>query len=345
MPDCSSVRESMPLLLTESLDPARRELTHQHIESCAVCGAEWDAYKETWTVLADLPEVEVPARVKANFLAAAGLASAARDEQRPANVVPFQRRKAFQWLAQAAAVVVIAGGSYFVGTSRQAPVQERALEPAKVTGVSVLPNANDYTRVSLAETRVLDADSLSPVIQGRPNIANVQFFDSDATDDKIGLSFDVTSRWTVTGNPRDKSLVRLLSYMIENEGGTRSGAIEGVGRMYADPANADPEIADALAKILRNDSQHAGMRLSAVETLSTLPASGSSETREALIQALKSDPNPAVRIKAVEALANLTRNGETLDSATVDTLRQKANQLDENVYVRVKAAEALGNIK
>ena len=68
------------------------------------------------------------------------------------------------------------------------------------------------------------------------------------------------------------------------------------------------------------------------------------KTKAALIQALKSDPNPAVRIKAVEALANLARSGATLDAATLDTLRQKAVQDNENVYVRVKAAEALSSI-
>jgi HEAT repeat protein len=68
------------------------------------------------------------------------------------------------------------------------------------------------------------------------------------------------------------------------------------------------------------------------------------ETREALIEALKNDPNPAVRIKAVEALANLARTG-ALDVNTIDTLRQKASQPDENLYVRAKAAEVLGNIR
>ena len=52
-----------------------------------------------------------------------------------------------------------------------------------------------------------------------------------------------------------------------------------------------------------------------------------------------------MRIKAVEALANMARSGQTLDPAMVDTLRQKALQDDENPYVRVKAAEALGNIR
>jgi len=51
MPDCDAVRENMPMLLTESLDPARRELTHQHIETCPLCVAEWMAYQETWQIL------------------------------------------------------------------------------------------------------------------------------------------------------------------------------------------------------------------------------------------------------------------------------------------------------
>ena len=118
----------------------------------------------------------------------------------------------------------------------------------------------------------MDAATLSPEIQGRPNIANVQFVDADAADDEIGVSFDVTSRWTVTGNPKDRSMVRLLSYMLENEESMtpRSSAMEWVRRTYSDPAYADPEIAKALAKVLRNDS-HEGVRIRAVETLTTLP--------------------------------------------------------------------------
>ena len=57
MSDCDVMRESMPLLLTESLDPSRRELAHQHIERCPSCSDEWTGYRETWSVLGDLPEV------------------------------------------------------------------------------------------------------------------------------------------------------------------------------------------------------------------------------------------------------------------------------------------------
>ena len=68
MSDCTVMRESMPLLLTESLDPVRRENVHQHIERCAACGEEWAGFRETWSLLETLPEVEVPPHVKQRFM-------------------------------------------------------------------------------------------------------------------------------------------------------------------------------------------------------------------------------------------------------------------------------------
>lgn len=349
MSECSAVNERMPLLLTESLDGVRREQTHQHIEGCDLCSAEWSAYKDTWALMGDLPEVEVPARVKAQFLVAAGLAELPQNETRDnaeTNVVPFRRRPAFKWVAQAAAVAVLVGGGYFAGNrTGNNDIQTAGRTPASVSEpIPIERVANRIPAVSLAETRTIDAEAMSPEIEGRPNITNVQFVDDDAGDNQIGVSFDVTSRWTVTGNPKDKSMVRLLSYMLENEESMtpRSSAMDWVRRTYSDPAYADPEIANALAKVLRND-EHEGVRIRAVDTLTTLPAA--SQTRDALIDALKSDPNPAVRLKAVEALIEMARSGEVLDAAMVDTLKQKAAQDDENLYVRVKAAEALSEIK
>ncbi|HEY8850112.1 MAG TPA: HEAT repeat domain-containing protein [Thermoanaerobaculia bacterium] len=331
MSECDLMRESMPLLLTESLDPVRRETTHQHIERCAACASEWNGYRETWRMMGDLPEVEVPAHVRERFLASIPTISEG------GTVVPFQRRPLTRRLAEAAAVVLIAGASYWIGHGG-APLR-LPQTPATINSVAAAP-------YSIAESRVLSARSISPNIEGRPDIQNVSFVDPNPNDDEIGLSFDITSHVTVTGKPTDKSMVRLLRYVLENEDHTspsRSRAIDWVRTTYSQPGNADPEIAEALANVLRTD-QHQGVRIQAVDTLKRMSGAMATDTREALIQALKSDPNPAVRIKAVEALANLARSGAVLDSATLDTLRQKASQDDENRYIRVKAAEALSSI-
>ena len=334
MSECHFMKENMPLLLTESLERDRRELTHQHIESCSACSAEWASYRDTWTMLSDLPEVEVPARVRHEFLSAIGLEES--KSAAPRNVVAFRRRPVAKWVAQAAAVVIIAGGAYFAGQrTTNVVVPETA---ARID--SIQP-----AQYSIAESRTLPASEMSPHIQGRPDIQNVQFLESERG--QIGLSFDVKSRLTVTGNPNDRSMVRLLAYVLENQNSitpSRSRAIEWVRQTYSDPQFADPEIANALAKLLRSD-EHEGVRIRAAETLKTMPAPVGGETREALIDALKNDPNPAVRIKAVEALSNLARTGSPLDSMTIDTLRQTAAQEDENLYVRAKAAEVLSTIQ
>lgn len=338
MGECSAMRESMPTLLTESLDAAGRELAHQHIESCAECGEEWQAMKATWALMEELPIVEVPSRVRDRFLAEVMPATAA------SNVVPFHRRAAFKWLAQAAAVVLIAGGSFFAG-HRTVTIQPGET-PAKIIGaipVKYLPQP-----YSIAETRVLPASMVSPNIEGRPEIENVQFVDPDPSDGKIGVAFDITSHVTVNGSPNDKSMVRLLSYVLQSADRAslaRSHTLDVVRNTYANSPDTDPEIAQALAKVLRSDD-HQGVRIAAVDTLNTLSAKATTTepTRDALIEALRSDPNPAVRIKAVEALAKMASAGQTLAPEAVDMLRQKASQSDENLYVRVKAAEALSKI-
>jgi HEAT repeats len=332
MSDCDAVRESMALLLTESLDPAQRELTHQHIEQCPACTDEWTAYRNTWKLLDELPVVEPPAQLKGRFLGEVFPAA-------KANVIPFHRRAAFKWLAQAAAVAVIAGGSYFAGH------RVSSGQPAgAVLTAPTLPAATPIS-YSIAASRVIPAEAVSPVIQGRPDLQNVQFTDDNPNDPEIGVSFDLTSHVKVTGKPTDKSMVQILRYVLENEdhlSPSRQRAIDWVRAKYS--STPDPVIGEALANVLRND-QHEGVRIKAVDTLKNLPASASGDdTHQALIDALRNDPNPAVRIKAVEALANLARKGATLDSATLDILRQKASQGDENLYVRVKAAEALSNV-
>jgi hypothetical protein len=337
MPGCDSVTENMPLLLTESLDPATRELTHQHIETCAMCAAEWSAYKETWSILDTLPELDVPPRVKQRFLAEVSPAAVTP------NVVPFRRRSAPRWLAQAAAVVIIAGGAFY-GGRRLTPRVELTPTPAQVTAIQQAAPTPFY---SIAESRVLPAASISPQIEGRPDIQNVQFTDASPSNQQIGVSFDITSHVTVTGRPTDKSMVRLLRYVLENEdkqSPSRSRAIDWVRSTYSHVGNPDPEITEALANVLRND-EHQGVRIKAADTLQSLQSKMTDGTRDALVEALKNDPNPAVRIKAVEALAKLARSGGNLDPDMVDTLRRKASQGDENVYVRVKAAEALSSIQ
>lgn len=341
MSDCTVMRESMPLLLTESLDPVRRENAYQHIEHCDACGEEWNGFRETWTLLETLPEVDVPPSVKQKFL---GTINA----QPETNVVPFHRRPAVRWLAQAAAVVIIAGGSYFAGHQRTEPrVIETPTTPATITSMTPAPSVQPVA-FSIAESRVLPASAINPVIEGRPDIQNFIGTLPQNPNDPVRVSFDITQHVTVTGRPTDKAIQGLASYALKNEdrmSPTGPRAIEWVRAVYSQPSYATPEMTAALANVLRNDT-HAGVRISAVETLTSVPvAAATNDMRDALIQALKNDPNPAVRLKAIEGLANLMKKSGHPDALALASLREKAAQEDENMYIRMQASEALGRVQ
>jgi len=326
MSECSLVRESMPQLLVEALDSSARETTHQHIETCLVCGTEWLEVRATWDALGAVPELTIPARVRENFL------GSVEALPRYTNVLPFRSRPALRWIAQAAAVVILVGGGFYAGRVGLQNGSPSSID-SRTAGVTQFPIA--------AQVR-LPASQLGPQIEGNPDIRNVRFVSSDG--EEVSMSFELTSEVTVKGSPDDKNLANLVSYVLRNRENSSQSRARAIEFVKANSANVnEPQVARALAHVLGNEP-HEGVRIKAVDALQSMPASGATpETRAALIEALRNDPNPAVRIKAVEALAILGREN-TLGAAGLDMLRQKAAQQDENPYVRVKAAEALSQI-
>jgi hypothetical protein len=330
MVDCHAVNERVADLLAETLESKHREEVYRHIEECDNCRADWDGYRESWKALGALPQVELPGGLRERFLAEADRLAPAR------RVVSFPGRTYRKWIAQAAAVILLVGGGFIAG---QKNAEWQSFAPSQADVFASIPFA-------LSDRQVIPASTLRPDIQGAPEIRNVRFMEAGPGSSDVAVSFDMTSNVTVTGNPEDKTLVNLLSYVIQSDSQatlSKSNAMEWVKQTYASRGNADPALVRALANVLKNEP-HEGVRIKAVETLRQIPPANAPEARLALIEALKNDPNPAVRIKAIEALANLARTAEKFDTETVDMLREKAAQDDENLYVRVKAAEALSQI-
>jgi hypothetical protein len=224
---------------------------------------------------------------------------------------------------QAAAMLVTGVGGYLLARAR------------------VASPAAPASTVSVASRRTIDAGRSIPDLSRQPKLANVAFQPADPAG-RIGISFDVTTRYTVVGKPNEKGVSDLLAYMVSGSGateGARGKAIDLVSQHYAGETPVSPQIVTTLAETLRHD-KNPGVRKKAAEALAQMPPSP--EIRDAFLVALKSDTNPAVRIVAVEALANAATN--LRDPAAIETLREKANDDHETGYVRVKAAKALQRI-
>jgi HEAT repeat protein len=120
--------------------------------------------------------------------------------------------------------------------------------------------------------------------------------------------------------------------------GGRLRALAEVQRYVHGRAQAPAGLVEALSRTLRLD-RNPGVRRKAAEALAQLPQTP--EIRDAFLLALRRDSNPVVRIIAIGALA---RAAQTLDPASIEALRDCANDQEESQHLRVAAARALASI-
>lgn len=284
-----------------------------HLESCERCRAEVAAIESAWVRLGADPDAEMPAAFRRETRAMLEAETLRR------KVAPIRVRR---WMpALQAAAMLAAGGAGFL-LARAASSGKTVPAPA-----SAGPTA--------------PAASALPDLGKQPKLANVAFRPADASG-RIGISFDVTTRYSVEGRPTDRGVSDLIAYMVSGAGaneGARGKAIDLVSQHYGSEATASPQIVATLVETLKAD-RNPGVRKKAAEALGQLPTSPA--IRDAFLAALKSDANPAVRIAAVEGLA---KAAITLrDPAAIETLREKASDDRETGFVRVKAAKALRRV-
>jgi hypothetical protein len=194
------------------------------------------------------------------------------------------------------------------------------------------------TRIAAAPAAARSAAAL-PDLQAGPRLSNVSY-QTAGRDGRVGIGFDVTTRHTVVGRPDDPEVAKLLAYLVSRNAetaGEKSRAIELVSEHYgAGSPAASPEILAALSNTLRKDP-NPGVRKKAADALANFTMSP--EIRTVFLEALRSDKNPAVRLVAVDALAAAAKQAP--DARTIESLREKAADPQENGFVRAKAASAL----
>ena len=243
-------------------------------------------------------------------------------------------------------MVVIAGGSYFAGHRIRAGALRRRRRPSSACHVDL-----ESSRTRSPRRASFRRACISPKIEGRPDIENVQFVDARAGDDQIGARFDITlARDRHRAARPTRAWCACCRYVLENEDqlGAVALARHRLGARRRTPTrqrrSGDRQRAGQRAAQRRAPGRaHQGRR--DAEDAAADAASASS-TRDALIEALKSDPESG---GAHQGRRGAGQAGPQRRAARrrrrVDMLRQKASQDDENLYVRVKAAEALSNIK
>ncbi len=322
--DCREVLEiALARTAGEPADDRQVEV-ERHLEGCASCRKAAAALGETWERIA-LPEPDVPVVFRERTIGRMQEALARR------NVVPLRSRTWWKPALQAAALLVTGIGGFLLARASAPPAE------FPVAGVERV----EMPAVAVVSERQLDASRVGLDLSGNPRLLNVVFRPSEG-DGRLSISFDVTTRYSVSGRAEDRAVASLLAYVV-NAGaateGARGRAIDLVSRELGERAAASPEIVEVLVRTLKDDG-NPGVRKKAAEALVQLPPTPA--IRDALALALRKDTNPAVRMIAVEGLA---KAATTLrDPLSIETLREKAGDETEPGFVRVKAASALREI-
>ncbi len=143
----------------------------------------------------------------------------------------------------------------------------------------------------------------------------------------VEIAFDETRRRVVSGQMEDANIQKLL--LAAAHGDNPAVRVESVDLLRARAGST--EVRDALLNALSQDS-NAGVRLKALEGLK--PLVGDAQVRKTLARVLLSDDNAAIRMQVVDLLVSHR------DDAMVGVL-QDLVQKEDNSSVRLKVAKAL----
>lgn len=329
--DAVRTREAAVLRLSGELPEAEAAWLSDHLSRCPACRAEERRFSATWDLLGvDAgagPSPWFGARTEALLEAEVRRRTVLTPPPAPVVAIRPAHPRGVRPLLQAAAFLLAAAGGWAL--ARYGP----AAAPTFGAGTATIP---------VVSHRTVDVSEALPDLSNRPRLSNVAFRPADPSG-KVGVAFDVTTRYTITGRPDQKGIADLLVYLMSGAAdteGARGRAIEMVSEVSKGPSAPSADIVAALSETARHD-RNPGVRKKAVEALAQLtPTAG---TRDALVAVLKSDENPAVRMRAVEGLARAAASLK--DPAALDALRARAVDERENGYVRVQAAKFLSKME
>ena len=198
----------------------------------------------------------------------------------------------------------------------------------------------------ITETPSIAGNNVTPsnVDSGNTQISNVHLEDSGTGSGEVAVTFDAVKPVKVTGRPTDPFIKKLLIASLLNEPnpGVRLRSVNTIAH-EANSVNFKPDskIKDALVTAMKTDGNPA-VRREALNALVKYPFD--EKIRDAFLYVLSNDRNSGMRVASINALADLKQKEGTLDEEIKNVLSKKAGN-DNNNFVRIRAASILQEVK
>ncbi|MFZ3215180.1 MAG: HEAT repeat domain-containing protein [Candidatus Acidiferrales bacterium] len=244
--------------------------------------------------------------------------------------------------AWSAAVLLIIGFS--VGM-----LGPRLLSNSIVKGVANPPVAsNSPATANLPGVQVADPASSNSLPSGlssldlhTADVAGINVFPAeDNQPPQVQLQLRAQQPYTVQGTVNDDDVKRVLMYVLHNNQRFDPDVrLDAVDLLRT--RNNDPDVRSALCQAVHTD-HNAAVRLKALEALDG--AEPQELIRQTLLDALVQDQNPGVRVEAINELRDLAAKGQVSgDDHLLAVLRERMAK-DPNTYIRLQSAEVIRDL-
>jgi hypothetical protein len=348
---CGDFEPLLVLLASgEELDAASHGNLAAHLAACAACSTELDHERELLALLAEHtnePDAGLLAGCRANLEDALDREEEGSWWRRFAgSVLPAS------WLspppAWSAALLVLIGFS--VGLFGPRLLRHPASSPSSPVAISNSADANangaDANANASASSGPISSaptsSALSALDLHTADVAGINVFPS-ASDEppQVQLQMRTQQPITVQGTVDDNNVKNVLCYILQNNErfgpDVRLNAADLLGARHN-----DPEVQSVLCHAVRTD-RSAAVRLKALEALNG--ADPGDIMRQTLLDALVEDPNPGVRVEAINELRGMAAKGQLAsdDDHLLSVLRNRM-QTDSSAYIRLRSAAAIRDL-
>ncbi len=172
------------------------------------------------------------------------------------------------------------------------------------------------------------------------NFSNIKLPDTIPSEGEIEISFEAVKPVNFKGNLNDPLVKRLLASVLTSE--TNPGIrLRTANAIAAQPENSqlqqDPKIKQALISALKKDPNDAVRREALIALSKYTP---DADIRNSILYVLAHDNNAGLRVAAINALSELRGKGLTLDEPAKKVLQQNSEN-DKNSFVRIQASSIL----
>lgn len=221
-------------------------------------------------------------------------------------------------------------------------------QPAKkLNASSALFTASNDTSVDSPELNSPSADpsamtALNKIDMRSAQVASLNVVRSGASETpQVQMELNARQPMTLRGDVNNPDVkYALINVLGNNQRFDPDMRLDAVDLLRE--RNDDPDVRAALCQAVHTD-HNAAVRLKALEAVSN--SAGPQElVRQTLLDALVSDHNPGVRVEAMNTLRDMAAKGEIdSDPAVLAVLRDRIEK-DPSVYIRLQSAAALRDL-